>query len=72
MHPEILRALERERRTELLRHHHYRQSPTRDPVGRYRQPNRRLRRSIGTAFVEIGTRLLGEGRTGVDLVETRS
>jgi hypothetical protein len=71
MHPDLLRALEKERRAEILRRHQFRQSPTPAPAARARPPVRRVRRSIGFAFVGIGTRLLGEGRSGVDLIETR-
>jgi hypothetical protein len=72
MHPDLLWALEKERRAELLRHHHFRQPNTDLQVdAETRQPQRRVRRSIGIAFVGIGTRLLGESRAGVDLIETR-
>jgi hypothetical protein len=74
MHPDLLRALEKERRAELLRPHHFRETPTDGQLGtprRVRTPARRARRSIGIALVGVGTRLLRDGHAGIDLIDTR-
>jgi hypothetical protein len=72
MHPELLRALERERRAELLRPYQFRQPRATPPAAR--RPvgtTRRVRHSVGLAFVSIGTRLMRDGRTSVDLIDGR-
>jgi hypothetical protein len=73
MHPDLLRALANERRAELLRHRHFRQPQAAEgPHHEARNPVRRVRRSIGFAFVGIGARLLRDNRAGVDLIDSRS
>jgi hypothetical protein len=69
MHPDLLRALEKERRAELLRHQHFRPSRTELPATR--RPRPRVRRSLGLALVGIGTRLLRDGGSAIDLVDVR-
>jgi hypothetical protein len=68
MHPELLRALERERRAELLRHSQFRQPRSAPPTRRPPGSTWRVRRSVGLAFVSIGTRLMRDGRTNVELM----
>jgi hypothetical protein len=70
VHPDLLWALENERRADLLRHHQFRQPQT-DLQPHATGVSKRVRHSIGMAFVAVGTRLLREGRSGIDLIDTR-
>jgi hypothetical protein len=60
MHPDLIRALAREHHAELLRSRQFRDtdpaSSTRRPTG----PVQRVRRSMGSALVQAGMRLLPE------------
>ncbi|HXQ44827.1 MAG TPA: hypothetical protein VN816_09320 [Acidimicrobiales bacterium] len=58
MHPDLIRALARERHAEILRAQHFRDiaAPSGD-AGR-RGPVHHLRRSLGSALVAAGTRLM--------------
>jgi hypothetical protein len=72
MHPDLLGALAKERRAEFLRHQYFRQPQDAEgPRHEPRNPVRRVRRSIGFAFVGIGTRLLRDHRAGIDLIDSR-
>jgi hypothetical protein len=73
MHPELLRALAREHRAELLRHHQYRQRSKTPPdaVVRATRPLRRVRLAMGTVLVTAGTRLLASAPSRVDVVSSR-
>jgi hypothetical protein len=64
MHPDLLRALARERHAELLRARQFRDnraggSPS--PVRRTQSPVHPLRRTVGSALVAAGTRLMAPG-----------
>jgi hypothetical protein len=61
MHPDLISALVRERRTELLRHQHFQENRRgrSRPLWQQRQrPDQRLRRTVGVALVHAGTRLM--------------
>jgi hypothetical protein len=71
MHPDLIRALGRERHAELLR-----SRQIRDPrhavdavvsdLTRRRRPAGHLRRSVGAALVQAGSRLLAQNQTAAD------
>jgi len=63
MHPDFIHALGRERHAELLREQQFRNSRAdRWPVDGSRGPVDQLRRSLGTALVAAGTRLMPANR----------
>ena len=72
MHPDLIRALARERHAELLRARQFRDTnpafSTPRPPGASR-PMHRVRRSMGSALVHAGMRLIPETVT-VDLSPT--
>ena len=66
MHPDLIRALARERQAELLRPRQFRNTQAdgypsldRTPPG----PVHHLRRTLGSALVTAGTRLMAPGPT---------
>ena len=76
MHPELIRALGRERQAELLRAQQFRDSqlhvrvdaevgPASD-IHRAGRPIEQFRRSLGSALVVAGTRLMATNRVSVD------
>lgn len=74
MHPDLLHTLGKERHAELLRqnqfrHHENEVSPT--PCKPDKRPVHRVRRSLGTALVLTGARLLGGPPAAVDLFDAR-
>ena len=74
MHPDLLHALGKERRAELLRQHQFRHNerrPSPSPLVARRRPLRRLRLSLGTLLVLAGARLIGRGPDTADLYEAR-
>ena len=75
MHPELINALARQRRTELLRdrallrERHFRDSPgdgSPSPGSRRRAPVHHLRRAMGSALVAAGTRLMPRNPSTAD------
>jgi hypothetical protein len=69
MHPDVIRALVRERQAELLRHQQFRN--IRAPGARTarkttRRPVHHLRLSLGSALVVAGTRLLPSSHATAD------
>src|SRR5580693_6383366 len=60
MHPELIRALGRERHAELLRRQQFRNTDDFDAWPGPRSPGsvRHLRRTLGSALVTAGTRLM--------------
>ena len=78
MYPDYLYALARQHHEDLLRHQHFRR---RHDSTRHRHPRGptslgptsvgRARRSLGTALVVVGTRLLGGPSARVELFDSR-
>ncbi len=71
MHPDVIRALARERHAELLRDHHSRDSrhgadAPASHLNRRRRPVRHLRRSLGSALVQAGSRLMAPNHAAAD------
>jgi hypothetical protein len=73
MHPDILKALAEARRADLLRPYEFRQpdvlSPKR-PNSQRRVSLSRARHVLGAALVGAGTRLLGDGTPGIDVLDS--
>jgi hypothetical protein len=75
MHPEMIRALARERHAELLRQRqfsHIKDHPPPFIVSGTRGVVRGVRRSLGSALVSAGIRLMRTRQTTVDRFETQS
>ena len=72
MHPDLIRALARERHAELLRARQFRNTnpASSKPRPRASMPIQRVRRSMGSALVHAGMRLIPEKVT-VDLSPTK-
>jgi hypothetical protein len=72
VHPDLLHALARQRQAETLRQHqfrHTRKQLTAPRAHRAATPIRRVRRTLGTALVAAGSRLLGGSPPPVDVVD---
>jgi hypothetical protein len=66
MHPEFLRALAKARHDDLLEEHRSRGQPTIRSSDRS-QSFVRSRRRMGALLIWAGTRLIGDGRRGLEL-----
>lgn len=74
MHPELIYTLGKERHAELLRQNqfrHHESDASSTPYQPDKRPVRRVRRSLGTALVLTGARLLGGPPAAVDLFEVQ-
>jgi hypothetical protein len=73
MHPEFAQMLARERRTELLAEQQFRHRTRADTAPRAFGATSigRARRSLGRAFVVLGSRLLGGEPAAVELFASR-
>jgi hypothetical protein len=68
MHPELLHALAQERQAELFRQHQNRKRwrrPSTSPTDGATRPLQRLRLTVGTGLVAVGTRLVGNASAQV-------
>jgi hypothetical protein len=75
MHPALQHALVNEHRAELLRHQQVRcrgRDPSLSDAAVIQSSARGLRRALGIALVMTGARLLGDNRSGVDLLDVLS
>jgi len=76
MHPELIRALGRERHAELLRAQHFRHrhapAAVHGETATRPRPTRRVRISLGSALVAAGTWLLRGSASAVDLFDTHA
>jgi hypothetical protein len=71
MHPDLLLALARARREDLLRHREFRElayQGTSVPEGAAHQHNHRIRTRIGRILVSAGSRLAGPGQPEIELL----
>jgi hypothetical protein len=73
MYPDYLYALARQHHEDLLRHQHFRRRRDSTHPRHPRGPTSvgRTRRSLGTALVVVGTRLLGGASAHVELFDSR-
>ena len=72
MHPELQRRLGVDRHAALLREQEFRHrhvNAVSNPDGQGRRPRRRLSRSLGSALVAAGVRLMDGKLRDLDLVE---
>ncbi len=74
MHPDLLRALARQREADLLREHQFRHPD--DAILRphtVRRPTstRRVRHRLGLMLLVVGQRLLRDGATPAELTDVR-
>ena len=72
MHPELQRRLGVDRHAALLREQEFRRrhvNAVSNPDGQGRRPRRRLRRSLGSALVAAGVRLMDGKLRDLDLVD---
>jgi hypothetical protein len=62
MHPELIRALASDHRSELHRQHELRRPPGRRRHRTSRMSTRSIRHAIGRALIAFGARISGEGQ----------